>query len=113
MMQGGTIAEGDNGFKWIGLADIYFLRPARSFGHKYPVCAGRRFPDKSGSGCPAPDEPVVGPLLVSTARCSGRCGSTCQRQEAFAVCELELSYVTEVQFTISAKTVIASQYIIS
>ena len=32
---------------------------------------------------------------------SGACGSTCQRQEAFGVWEMYLSYVTEVQFTIS------------
>ena len=31
------------------------------------------------------------------------CGSTCQRQKAFVVCKLKLSYVTEVQLTISAR----------
>ena len=44
---------------------------------------------------------------------TGYCGSTCQRQEAFGVWEMYLSYVTEVQFTISAKTVSASDYIVS
>ena len=48
---------------------------------------------------------------VASTAVKDDCGSTCQRIEAFVVCKLDLSYVTEVQFTFSAKTVKVSKYI--